>query len=260
MDRRINLLDTTILIALRIDSMFRLENLLLSVESLQRHFQIKIKILESDRYNNHLLEKLLVDVDYRFVEDFDYVFHRTKYNNILANGTDTPFISIWDADSIIDPQQVLHAVDALRTDKADVAFPYDGVMLDVPAILRENYIDKKDIAFFHRHVSKMEVLYKRKDMVGGAVFIGRKKYLQAGGDDENYYGWGNEDFERVIRWKTLGYRIFNTEGNLYHLYHPRYDNSKYLSSYICMRSLGMLTYAERCSAEEILDNRNNILI
>lgn len=28
---------------------------------------------------------------------------------------------------------------------------------------------------------------------GGAVFLNAKKYYQAGMDNENFYGWGNED-------------------------------------------------------------------
>ena len=57
--------------------------------------------------------------------------------------------------------------------------------------------------------------------VGGAVFAQTEKYLQAGMENEDFYGWGLEDGERHYRWLSFGYRIYRSEGCLFHLSHPR---------------------------------------
>lgn len=48
-------------------------------------------------------------------------------------------------------------------------------------------------------------------------------------ENENFYGWGPEDWERIERWKNLGYRIKTIDGVLFHLIHPRDMNGKHNS-------------------------------
>ncbi len=61
--------------------------------------------------------------------------------------------------------------------------------------------------------------------VGGAFLVHREMYLNCGGENEHFYGWGPEDSERVKRMEILEYIPYRTEGPLYHLYHPRGKNS-----------------------------------
>ena len=51
---RIDLTDTTFIIPVRIDSMIRLENLLMSVDSIVRYFRTRILILEASSYQNEI--------------------------------------------------------------------------------------------------------------------------------------------------------------------------------------------------------------
>lgn len=48
--------------------------------------------------------------------------------------------------------------------------------------------------------------------VGGAIFVQTNKYLQAGMENEDFYGWGLEDGERHYRWLSFGYRIYREWG------------------------------------------------
>ena len=125
---RIDLTDTTFIIPVRIDSMIRLENLLMSVDSIVRYFRTRILILEASSYQNEIIPSLIKDdtVKYTFLVDKDPVFYKTKYLNILAKQVDTPLVCIWDADVILDHLQILDAVKQLRTRTSDVAYPYDG--------------------------------------------------------------------------------------------------------------------------------------
>lgn len=82
MEQKINLLEMSFLIPVRIDSVVRLENLLKSIECILRNFETNIYVLEAAPYNNGLLERLLPkDINYFFVEDRDPIFYRTHYIN-----------------------------------------------------------------------------------------------------------------------------------------------------------------------------------
>lgn len=59
MEQKINLLEMSFLIPVRIDSVVRLENLLESIKCILRKFRTNIYVLEAASYNNGLLEKLL---------------------------------------------------------------------------------------------------------------------------------------------------------------------------------------------------------
>lgn len=149
---RIDLTDTTFIIPVRIDSMIRLENLLMSVDSIVRYFRTRILIMEASSYQNEIIPSLIKDdtVKYTFLVDKDPVFYKTKYLNILAKQVDTPLVCIWDADVILDHLQILDAVKQLRTRTSDVAYPYDGNFLDTSDILREHYWLHRDLDFLKK--------------------------------------------------------------------------------------------------------------
>ena len=92
--KKIDLMDITILIPVRLDSIIRIENLLASIESVRRNFRTNLYVLEASKYNNHLLEKLLPGtVRYFWVCDNDPVFYRTHYLNQLAQMASTPYLA-----------------------------------------------------------------------------------------------------------------------------------------------------------------------
>lgn len=231
---RIDLKDTTFIIPVRIDSMIRLENLLMSVDSIVRYFQTRILILEASSYPNEVIPSLIKDdaVEYTFLMDKDPVFYKTKYLNILARRVDTPLVCIWDADVILDHLQIMDAVEQLRTKAFDIAYPYDGDFLDTSDILREHYSLHRNIDFLKKHQGKMNSLYTVEGVigaVGGAVFVQTDKYRQAGMENEDFYGWGLEDGERHYRWLSFDYRIYRSDGCLFHLSHPRDQNGMFRS-------------------------------
>jgi predicted glycosyltransferase involved in capsule biosynthesis len=245
--------DITFLIPVRLDSVYRLENLLLSIDFLQKYFDTNIKVMEAYKYKNRILEKLLPkSVEYHFIKDRDPVYHRTKYQNLLLENVETPYISIWEADIIAQPELILDAITQLRKNKIEVAFPFNGKVMAVQPILREYYAKIKDVEFLNRNVEKMNILYNRTDLAGGAIFLNKEAYIKAGKDNEKFYGWGDEDFERVHRWRALEYKIFRADGHLYHLYHTRGDNSVYKSNFYNSYTRGIVAKTYNSSKEEIL--------
>lgn len=218
----------TFMIPVRLDSIVRLENLLMSVNYLYCHLNTNIIILQASKYDNGLVSKLLArKAECHFIEDYDIVFYRTKYLNYMAHIAQTPYLAIWDADVIIPKNQLIDAVKELEKG-TDIVYPYDGHFYDTSSIIRELYLKHQDIRILQRNKIKMFMRYGDQ-MVGGVILVNRESYISSGMENLNFYGWGPEDGERNLRWKALGLKITRIEGCLFHLTHDRGTNSKFRS-------------------------------
>ena len=225
-----DLTDLTFMILIRIDSIQRLENLKTVTDSLFKYFDTNVYVLEIDTSNNGILNKILnKKTRYEFMEDKDPVMYRTKYHNYMAKNVRTKYLSLWDADVVVDKNAICDAMNHLRED-ADVAYPYDGFFFEVPDVIKRYYLKHQDVRILKRHKNKMNLLYERV-LFGGAVIINTEKYLQAGGENEEIYGWGNDDFTRQMRFRANNYNIYRTKDNLFHLCHPRGINSHFRSPF-----------------------------
>jgi predicted glycosyltransferase involved in capsule biosynthesis len=225
-----NLQDTTFLIPVRLDSIVRLENLIAVVNYIKDHIQSSIHVLEASAYNNGLIKTYLGDhIHYRFIEDFDPIFHRTKYINQLIRSCDTPYIAVWDADVVIPSPKIISSVMLLRNNKAQFVIPYQFNCLETSEIIREKFIQTGNLSFLIKNAGKMKKIYT-PNPVGGAFFCHRKTYKKIGMENEHFYGWGREDGERVVRAKGFGYEFVHIEGSMFHLTHERGVNSKFHSS------------------------------
>jgi predicted glycosyltransferase involved in capsule biosynthesis len=105
-------------------------------------------------------------------------------------------------------------------------YPYEDYFYDVPEVIRRIFIEKKDLKVLKQTTSLHKPLYT-PGPVGGAFMVNRRRYIEAGMENEHFYGWGPEDRERYIRWYKLGYKVGRIKGPLYHLYHTRGINSTF---------------------------------
>lgn len=229
---KINLRDITFLFLIKVDSIERLENILLSISFINRYFDTNIKILEVTDHFPCILPKVLIDndnVDYTFEIDSDDVLFRTKYLNNMMQQTETEYVAIWDTDIIIPYIQVVDSINLLRSKSADFVYPYKGYFLNVPSILRKIFLSNKDIEFLIRNMNNMERIYG-DNPVGGAFMCRLSTYKKVGLENEHYYGWGREDGDRYYRWQKSGFAIKRVDGVLFHLSHPRNINSRFVNN------------------------------
>ncbi len=218
---RKNLTDVTFIIPVRIDSQERKENIIRVIDFIKTHFDTLITVLEAD--NKEVVFHKLID-EKIFIEDSDPVFYRTKYLNQMIKRCKTPHVAVWDTDVIIEPEQIVDALSKLRTGEAEFAFPFDGRFMNVPSIIRELFFINCDIDVLKQNIYLLNTAYGNAS-VGGAFFANIQTYIKTGMENENFYGWGMEDMERVKRWEISGCNIYRTPGPLFHLYHPRKQNS-----------------------------------
>ena len=85
--------------------------------------------------------------------------------------------------------------------------------------------------------------------VGGCFMFDIAEYKKCGMENENIEGWGHDDAERIKRLKKLGYEIFRPEGPLYHLWHPRSQNSYFFDEATAITSFEI--YFNTCSIGKI---------
>jgi hypothetical protein len=74
-------------------------------------------------------------------------------------------------------------------------------------------------------------------------------------ENEHFYGWGQEDAERYYRLLNLDYKVFRSNGSLYHLTHPRDINGRFKSESYSIEVADMLSLSVNKTKDEILNSR-----
>lgn len=212
--KKIDLKDTCFIIPVSYDHDDRKENLELCVAILQKNFDTNISISEQGESGKFELNNV------KYVsEDFDGKFHRTKMLNNMAKASEQKFIFNWDADVFISPLQIYEAVNQLRNG-ADMVYPYAWAFARMPRnTMFVKVRDYQDIGMVGD--TKFNGMNNGDAIsLGGAVGFNRDRFLEGGGENENFISYGAEDVERKMRFERLGYRIERTIGaTMYHMNH-----------------------------------------
>lgn len=215
----------TFVIPLRIDSPERERNLDLVLEQIVSLNKVDVLILEADKQSLYRLKKNYSNVTCWYIEDNNPIFHRTKYLNLLLAKAEGAIVCIWDTDVVVSTEQIYSAIEAVRGGKAVLSFPYDGRFYMLSAEDSDAYFEKRLTRMLNENLGNFDLNHGYHS-VGGAFVVNRKIYMKAGGENEYIIGWGPEDAERVNRMEILGLPIFRADGALFHLYHPRNENSR----------------------------------
>ena len=146
-------------------------------------------------------------------------FHRTKYINILLKRASTDIVCICDADVIVSRDQILEAVKKCG-EGYTLAYPHSGKFLNIPQTLKYRPIKE-----WKNLEGTLENLSANSDSRGGMIFANRVLYKQCGLENEKFISWGSEDHERYSRVLKLEHKIYTVKGTLYHLNHPRGNDS-----------------------------------
>ena len=212
-------------IPVRIDSKERKDNLR-TIVSFLSYLKCRLIVLEASSESSLKDEEWIKQVEYVFIEDKSLVFHRTHYINELLRMVDTDIAAVWDTDVLVDYPQIYEAVEQIQKG-CTIAYPYNGQFVMLSEQMSVNIRKSLDLEYLRQ--AKLSSFLGRK-LCGGAYFVHRQRYLQCGGENERFTGWGPEDAERMHRVKILGHNVLWTAfGQLYHLYHPRGTNSCYQS-------------------------------
>jgi hypothetical protein len=256
--KKIDLTDTTFCILVRIDSIQRLENIVLITDLLCKYFSTNIVVREADSFNNNILKKLLnKKVKYEFIEDKDPILYRTYHNNQMIKPVNTPYISIWDADIIPYKDAIDECVSRLRNAEADYSYPYNGYCYDVSGAVKSLFMRDRSMKLLLKHQDKLNFLYPQI-LYGGTIILSKELFDRIGRENEKQYGWSNDDSDRYTRLNSLNLKMFRYNIPLFHLSHPRSKNSRFHSTTFKNISVQELFLLQNSSYEETVDYINQM--
>ena len=221
---KVDLTDVTFLIRLRIDSVQRKENADFVIRSISNIFNTNISILEVDSEQVYIPEKIQGNLQYRFIEDRNEIFHMTKWTNQMISVADTPYVAIWDPDTFAAPEQVVEAVEKLRSGEVVMSFPYDGRLYSYNKIISDLIKSFPEIVLLKKYFYVMQLMNGFHN-TRGSFLVDKKQYMSLGGENEKIYGWWLEDDERLKRMETLNLPLFYSKGPLFSLWHPTVKNN-----------------------------------
>lgn len=130
----------------------------------------------------------------------DYDTRAGAYNQAAREST-ADYIALGDIDAILPYKQMNGALFMLE-DGYDLVYPYDAIL--------------------NRHPDGSTTDDWPGDFVYGMmVFFNRERFIEFGGENEEFIGYGWEDLERYYRALNSGFNVGRVPGECYHLTHPR---------------------------------------
>lgn len=224
-EQKIDLKDITFCIPIRIESSHRMRNLKTLLKYLDTFFDTNYIVLEADVSSNFKNDVNIDNLNHIFVEDEDVIFHRTKYINEMLHQVKTTYAAIWDTDAIAPIEQIQEAYEILQNSNNTMVYPFSGNFVCLNELVSIHFCNHMNINSLKSGCYFANYTYGFYS-VGGAYMISTQKYLKAGGENENFYGWGPEDAERNVRIQILELGVKKVEGPLFHLFHTRGINSR----------------------------------
>ena len=232
---KIKMENITFCIPVRVESRYRIQNLISVLKYLDKYIETNYLILEADKTQLFNNDMDIRNMKYVFVKDDDMIFHRTKYINQMLSLTKTPYAAIWDTDVILPIEQIHKAYVSLHDNTDTLIYPYSGEFLCLNELISALFSKTIDIRYVKSQGTTKHLIHGSYS-VGGAFMVNVRKYLNAGGENEKFYGWGPEDVERNARVQILELGVGRINGPLYHLFHTTGINSWYANQEIEMKN------------------------
>lgn len=228
---KINLKDCTLVVPVRFDSNDRVNNVKLMIKYINTYFDTNIFICEHDTvsiFEENFKEVNLLNVSHYFIQSDDELFYKTKCINDTVKNIKTPYFSIYDADILLKPEQIIETINLLRTNVFETVYPYDGTFLNVPKYFYNNIYNNCDLRVIDISVCSkglgMPELTPDRQSFGGCVFFNTESFKRYGMANEYIISYGPEDCEIAFRFRLLS-KFSRVNGPLYHMDHIRKLNS-----------------------------------
>jgi predicted glycosyltransferase involved in capsule biosynthesis len=213
--------DLTVIIPFYEDTPERLTNLK-DLTSLFDEYGIKVIIVQPNTINSNSFTFTLLDRYLNILaEDIkEPYFNKSRAINEGVKHCKTKYCGWHDVDFRLNYEAYLQTFNTLyngdfSNNKMGSYFirPFSGLFLNIKGYRFDGKITGEQI--FYEEYSK--------NSPGGALFFNREKFIEIGGMNENFCGWGYEDDE--IRYRILknGFTIQSLTFTGFHIDHPRHS-------------------------------------
>ena len=232
----------TAIIPIRVDSEDRRKNIITSVEFLLKNHNCNIFLKEVDHIQK-ITPPSHPKLKYIFEKcDTNTPFHRTKIINDMLMEVNTPYVINYDCDMLISKSTIKKCMTMLE-DGYDLVYPYPKGSLYYTAKLndahRDKFINESSTEYMDYIIEKYMIKLNETHLwffmdtqldgvvcAGGMQFFNTKSYKEGFGENEKFVDWGPEDYERIYRFYTLGYKIgWVDSGNILHMDHEKTKSS-----------------------------------
>ena len=184
-----------------------------------RHFQFLL-----DYYNQEF------DI---VIGDCDGDFNRSAARNAGVKESSSAISVIIDADNYIPISQIHDAIAKAEKDRLVKPFKFFGYLTEQSTNLFYDMLDSPVIDFEPTYIDQPQ-----ENFTGGAYVMKRSLWLDLGGMDEGFIGWGAEDDAFHLLCTNSGVSTQYVDGYDYHLYHPafrqtsEYNYKKLMKEYV----------------------------
>lgn len=211
--------DLTVVIPVRIDSPDRLRNLVTCTRALLSTLDCRIVVgigapaLVVEHLDSRVEVVTVVDTPAE-------AFHRTHIINDLVLLADTKWVAVMDTDVVVPRSQWLAALEQLRHEHAELVYPFDGRMVEVPFAVH-SWLERGELDALAPSACQLI----EANSVGGCYLVDRATYMVNGMENEHFLSWGYEDDERLLRAHKLGAKVSRVDGSILHIAHQRGTDS-----------------------------------
>jgi hypothetical protein len=240
---KIDLLEATFIIPIRIESSDRLRNVVTTTAFLLENFDTNIIIKEVDsesifqRDALPILKDILeeeININHIFEKSDSSSFHRQRVLNEMIVEANTKIVVNYDCDVLLPLESYHEAYSAILFNTHDVIYPYGQGMyqkqVNATDEIVSNFLQTGDFEYLDKHSNP------HTSDFGWAQFFNRQVYIDGGMENENFVAYAPEDKERFYRFSTLDYNIGRVENFVYHLEHKRGQNSWFNNPHMNMNN------------------------
>jgi predicted glycosyltransferase involved in capsule biosynthesis len=224
-----NLLNTTFIIPVCVESQDRFNNAKTVLGYLNHHFKTNVSIHEITQGESKLTflnELKNLNIKHKIEQSNLTEYHRTRQLNEMLDNVTTKVVVNYDIDVILPVTTYIQASNDIINNKCNVIYPYGEGLFQkriFTSFNRENF----NLNFNLSDINKSDYdIWTAK--YGHCIFFNTKKYRNAGGENENFIAYGPEDVERYERFNKIGCNICRINDFIYHLEHSRTEFSNNL--------------------------------
>jgi predicted glycosyltransferase involved in capsule biosynthesis len=216
--------DLSIIIPFRATDEFRLANLRKVVDFLKLQLpQADFVIFEQDTQTKLEAQLPLSNSCLHLYADGG-AFNKSKLINLAVQRAASDILLISDADIVVSHEGLHRSIDAVRKELHFVR-PFEN-LVDLDLEQSQAFLREKSLP---TEVGKAKQSNRRQYgealcLAGGVFVIRKSTYLELGGFDERFLGWGGEDnaFSELVTHQVSKSAVLK-DGVAWHLWHPRED-------------------------------------
>lgn len=189
-------------------------------------------------------------------------FHKTKLLNTAVENAPGNYIVMVDADTYLDEvaaKSIYDSVERLKTEiplKTALVYPFDSVDYLTEGQTRDLLAGKPVNSKFCTHGVHIQ------RQTGLCNIFEKASWQAVRMFDEDFYEWGAEDDSFAYKLKRKIGKIDRVPGHVYHLFHPKVDDDKYVKSPVYLNNRKMCACIRRMSTEDFekyVDGRVSLL-